>query len=123
MTTPIHAQPLDEFNNGKWRILCVTSDGTLPVTTKEGQVDVPYRAGDVLLVDERDEVICGPVGLQGAVDLAERVLDCDAQVRTNPLTLLVMATALSAFSGIEVEPGPSAPASSDALMVPTAATA
>lgn len=98
MTKPIHAQVIDRFNSDKWSVLVVTDDGILPVSTAEGEIDMPYHAGDVLLAGEHDEVICGPVSLAGAIDLAERVLDCNMRVRTDPRTLLILATALAALA-------------------------
>jgi hypothetical protein len=95
----IHAQSIDSFNRDKWRVLIVTEPGTIPVIQKDGStVDVAYRAGDAILGDETDSVIAGPVNLAGAIDLAERVLDCNLRVGTDPRTLLCLATALVAFT-------------------------
>lgn len=109
MTTPIHAQVIDRFNDDKWSVLAVTVDGTMPVQTKDGDVELPYRAGDVLLADQQDNLICGPLSLAGAIDLAERVLDCNMRVRTDPRTLLCLATALVALPISGLLPPPEAP--------------
>ncbi|MBB3705804.1 hypothetical protein [Aminobacter aminovorans] len=74
------------------------------MTTKEGTAELPYAAGDLLLADDDGRVICGPVSVPGAVELAERVLEGDLGAITHPLTLFALATALAGFR-IELDPG------------------
>ncbi|WP_127524638.1 hypothetical protein [Mesorhizobium sp. Z1-4] len=98
---PLVAKLIDAFRNGKRRVMSATEPGSLTATGKEGPVELPYRVGDALLADERDEVICGPFSLQGAVGLAESVLEGNERAITDPLTLPVLATALVAYSKAE----------------------
>lgn len=102
---PVHAQTIDAFRAGTWRVMVVTEPGTLPVLQKTAgdmqAIDVPYAAGDALLSNDRDEVICGPMSLAGVTDLAERILDGDQRAATDTRSLLALATAIIAFQ-IEV---------------------
>ena len=98
---PVHAQTIDTFRAGKWRVMVVTEPGTLPVMQKVGgdmqTVSIPYGAGDALLSNDRDEVICGPMSMAGVTDLAERILDGDQRTITDTRSLLALATAVVAF--------------------------
>lgn len=98
---PVHAQTIDSFRAGTWRVMVVTEPGTLPVLQKTAgemqTVDVPYAAGNALLSNDRDEVICGPMSLTGITDLAERILDGDQRAATDTRSLLALATAIIAF--------------------------
>src|SRR5690606_23895797 len=91
LMTEIHATAIDSFNAGKWRIMRVTKPGSFPVSTKAGIVDMPFNPGDVLLADANDRIICGPVSLDGAVELASRILDNDARAKTDPLASLILS--------------------------------
>ena len=97
--TEIHATLLDSFNAGKWRVMRVTQPGSMPVQTKNGTYDMPFYPGDVLLAGEANNIICGPVSLDGARELAGRILDNDARAKTDPLAILILATAMAGFSG------------------------
>lgn len=110
--TEVHATVIDTLNGGKWRVMRVTQPGTMEVPTKNGPVDMPFYPGDVLLADAADRIICGPVSLDGAIELAGRILDNDARAKTDPLAILILSTALAGFSaGGERHPGvPAIPA-------------
>lgn len=96
--TEVHATVLHTFNAGKWRVMRVTQPGTMEVPTKNGQVDMPFYPGDMLLADASDRIICGPVSLDGAIVLAGRILDNDARSKTDPLAILILSTALAGFT-------------------------
>lgn len=117
---PVHAQTIDSFRAGTWRVMVVTEPGKLPVLQKTAgemqTVDVPYAAGDALLSNDRDEVICGPMSLTGITDLAERILDGDQRAATDTRSLLALATAIIAFQ-IEI------PAASHDASTPSALAA
>lgn len=120
MSEPIaHAQPIDRFRSGAWTVMFLTDSGTMQVKNKDGLADAPYRAGDAVLVRSEDNsIICGPVGLQGAVDLAERIMEGD-RVSTDPLALLSLATAVIAYSSGVTMPSDPAPAAPAASVSPT----
>ena len=94
----IHAEVIDTFQRGAVRVMCVTEPGNTVVIGKEGKVKIPYKAGDVVLVGVDDRLICGPIGFEGAVELAERVLSGDSRAMTQPAGLQMLATVLVALS-------------------------
>ena len=112
MSGEIQGFGIDSYQNGMRQLMYAATAGTKPVITKDGTVDIPYAAGDLLLADETGNVIVGPVSLAGAVDLAERILEGDRRAITHPLALLTLATAIAGFR-IETdtsEPDPVDPA-------------
>ncbi len=105
MADPVPAFAIDAFQQGRRRLMFTTAGGTVPVMTKTGVVETPYKPGEIILVDDADTIIVGPVSLVGAVDLAERILDGDQRMATDPKALLVLASAVVGFQ-IEVDPVP-----------------
>jgi len=102
MTKEIHGIGIDVYHGGMRQLMSAAAPGTTKVLTKDGGVEVPYAAGELLLADEQGRVIVGPVSVSGAVDLAERVLDGDMRAITDPLTIFALATAIAGFR-IEVD--------------------
>lgn len=87
---------LDEFKNGQ-RILSYTeSGGTVQHQTKDGVVDVAYGPGSLVLFNDLG-VIAGPLNIEGARDLADRVLDGDSRAITDPRTLTLLAMAVTGW--------------------------
>lgn len=111
----IEAIAVDSFQNGRRKILYTTHGGTVDVQTRAGLQEVGYRAGSVLLCNGRDEVIVGPVDPQGALDLAERVMEGDQRVITDSQTLLALACAVIAYEALP-EPDEPAPERCEAAM-------
>lgn len=103
MTSEIQAFGIDIYHGGMRHLMYAAAPGTTKVHAKDGNVDVPFAAGDLLLADEHGCVIVGPVSINGAVDLAERVLDGDPRAITDPLTIFALATAIAGFR-VEVDP-------------------
>jgi hypothetical protein len=97
-STEIHAAVLDIYYAGRWRVMRVTQPGMMEVATKNGPVEMPFYPGDVLLADAGDRILCGPVSLDGAIELARRILDNDVRARTDPLAILILSTALAGFT-------------------------
>lgn len=100
----IHAEPIDSFRQGRWRLMRATLAGSTPATTKGGTIEAPFAAGDVLLADSADDVVVPPVSRIGATDLAERILDGDSRAATDPHALLVLALAIAGFGFAEAPP-------------------
>lgn len=96
MTAAIIGFAVDSFKGGK-QLVYAAEPGVVDAMTKDGVVAVPYRAGDIILADPEGGLICGPVGPNGAIDLAERVLDGDSRAITDPLALFVLASAVVGF--------------------------
>lgn len=101
----IHAQLIDQFSEGRMRVMAASDSGTVTLSNKEGPVEVPYPAGSILLVNERDEVVCGPTSFEGALDLAERALDGHSRTITDSIALLAIASAFIGYAG-RLEPAP-----------------
>ncbi|GAA2887766.1 hypothetical protein GGQ99_004740 [Aminobacter niigataensis] len=120
MTKEIQAFGIDSYRRGMRNLMYAAAPGITKVITKDGTVDVPFAAGDLLLSDEHGRVIVGPVSLVGAVDLAERILEGDQRAFTDPLALLTLATAIAGFriENDPAEPEPVEPAA--AVSVPGA---
>lgn len=100
----IHATDIGSFREGKRRLMRVTKAGNIQHQTKDGLVDVGFPVGSVILADHSGNIIVSPTSLDGAVDLASRIIDGDAQSITNPLALLALATAVVGFIGSPVPP-------------------
>ncbi|MGT2467406.1 hypothetical protein ACVOMV_24850 [Mesorhizobium atlanticum] len=94
----IHAEVIDTFQRGAVRVMCVTEPGHTVVLGKEGEVKIPYKAGDVVLAGVDDRLICGPIGFEGGVEFAERILSGDSRAMTQPAGLQMLATVLAALS-------------------------
>ncbi|MBE1208161.1 hypothetical protein [Aminobacter carboxidus] len=103
MTQEIEAVSIDTYRAGMRQLMSAAGPGTIPNMTKDGVVDVPYAAGDLLLANEQGNLICGPVSVPGAIDLAERILEGEQRAITHPLTLFTLAMALAGFR-IELDP-------------------
>lgn len=96
--TAIVGFAIDSYRGGR-TLVYVAKDGAIDVLGKEGPVSLPYKAGDVVLADSGGKPICGPVGVGGAIELAERVLNGEERYVTDPLALLVLAAAVCGFMG------------------------
>lgn len=96
MTSSIIGFAIDSFKGGK-QLLYAAEPGVVDAITKDGAIQLPYRAGDIIFADANGKLICGPVGVAGAVDLAERILDGEERAVTDPLALLVLASAIVGF--------------------------
>lgn len=103
MTQEIQGIGIDVYHDGMRHLMSAAAPGTAKVLTKDGSVDVPFAAGELLLADDHGRVIVGPVSVSGAVDLAERVLDGDMRAITDPLTIFALATAIAGFR-LELDP-------------------
>lgn len=103
MTSEIQGFGIDTYHGGMRHLMYAAAPGSTKFATKDGSIELPYAAGDLLLTDEHGRMIVGPVSIDGAVELAERVLDGDQRAMTDPLTLLALATAIAGFR-IEVDP-------------------
>lgn len=99
--TTITAHVIDRFRNGERLVQVVSEPGVTKVRTKEGEIDVPFKPGDVALTAGDGRVICGPVGFEAVLDYAERVLDGDQRANTDPLGLPMLAAAIVAISSIQ----------------------
>lgn len=95
--TELRADEIDHFQGGRRRLMRITMSGVAVHRSKDGPVDLPFASGDVLLANERDDVIVGPVSLAGVVDMAERILEGDQRTITDPLAILALATAVVGF--------------------------
>lgn len=96
MTADISGFLIDTFANGR-SLVYAAEPGVVSGMTKEGPIDLSYKAGDLILADKHGKSVCGPVGISGAVDLAERVLEGDPRALTDPLAMLVLAAAIVGF--------------------------
>lgn len=108
---PVHAQLLDTFRAGKWRLMAITEPGLMKVGTKEGEVDQPFGPGDVVIATADGWLVCSPVSPAGAVDLAERILEGDARARTDPMAMIALAAAVCGFVQAETPPPSTEPKS------------
>lgn len=91
----LRVHKLDVFQKGKWVLGYTEAHGAVPVLTKDGMVDVPYPAGSLVLFDENSTIV-GPISLEGARSLAERILEGD-QRSSDHRSLLALATAVHGF--------------------------
>lgn len=104
----IQAEEIDSFQDGKFRLLRVTAPGEFPVPTKDGDtVQVPFAIGAVLLADSSDNIIVPPTSLDGAADLAGRILEGNQRARTNSQAVLALCAAVLGFRQFD-EPLPPA---------------
>ncbi|RWC91694.1 MAG: hypothetical protein EOS72_03295 [Mesorhizobium sp.] len=110
----IRAEVIDTFQGGAVRVMCVTEPGHTEVRGKEGTVNIPFKSGDVVLVGIDDNLICGPVGFEGAVEFAEKILSGDARAMTQPAGLQMLATVLVALSTLPQFQSP-APAAAEVV--------
>ncbi|ESW92960.1 hypothetical protein NKL07_22075 [Mesorhizobium sp. C280B] len=102
--TEIHAEVIDTFQRGTVRVMCVTEPGHTEVIGKEGNVKIPYKAGDVVLVGADDRLICGPIGFEGAIEFAEKILSGNTRAMTQPAGLQMLATVIIALSSLTPQP-------------------
>lgn len=118
MISEIKGFCIDSYQNGMRQIMYAAEPGVTKITTKEGSIELPFAAGDIMLADEHGRVILGPVSIEGAVDLAERILEGDHRAMTDPLALLTLATAVAGFR-IEVDPDEPEPVATAAAALAT----
>lgn len=97
MQNEIHARELDSYRQGKWRLMQITQPGTFLVPVKEGEQEQRYSAGDVLIAGRNDSIVVPPVTVEGAIDLAQRILEGDSRAVTDPLAVLALAAAVCGF--------------------------
>ena len=94
----VEAETIDTYQGGYRHLMRVTAPGSYAVLQKDGSTaQIPYQAGSVLVADDFNHVLAGPVSREGAADLADRILDGDARALTAPDTLLVLAAAIAGF--------------------------
>jgi hypothetical protein len=91
----VRVHKLDDFQKGKWVLGYTEAPGAVSVIIKEGTVDVPYPAGSLILFNDQG-TIAGPVSLEAARSLAERVLEGD-QRSSDHKSLLTLAAAVHGF--------------------------
>lgn len=103
MISEIKGFGIDSYQNGMRQLMYAAEPGVTKIITREGSIELPFAAGDLLLADEHGRAILGPVSIEGAVDLAERILEGNLRAMTDPLALLTLATAVAGFR-IEVDP-------------------
>jgi hypothetical protein len=79
-----------------YRIESANEAGTVPAgVAKDGApINASYRAGSLLLVDDKDQVITGPIDPDGAIELAIAVASLEPRALTNPQTAIIIATAI-----------------------------
>ena len=104
MTSP-RVFKLDEFLNGKRTLAYTESAGVTTHQAKDEVVDIPFGVGSLVLLDDRGTIV-GPLTVEGARSLAERILEDDQRAKTDPRALLTLATAVF---GWLVEPDYSEP--------------
>ncbi|WEZ84606.1 hypothetical protein P6U16_08540 [Rhizobium sp. 32-5/1] len=63
-----------------------------------------YPAGAMILSDEHGRLIVGPIDIDAAIDLAERIAMGNARALTEPQAGLVLATALLGVFALLPEP-------------------
>ncbi len=100
----IEANIIDSFRGGDRLVQVVSEPGVTKARTKEGEIDLPYKAGAVALTTGDGTVICGPADFEAVLDFAERVLDGDQRANTDPIGLPMLAAAIVAISSIQPPP-------------------
>lgn len=105
----IVAHIIDRFQGGDRLVQVVSEPGITKVRTKEGEIDLPFKPGDVALTRGDGSVICGPIGFEAALDYAERVLEGDQRANTDPVGRQMLAAVVVAISSVQPsEPPPPA---------------
>lgn len=109
MTAAIPCEPIAAIGPSR-QLLMTTAAGTVPVgVAKDGAPAlVAYSTGAFVLADESGRAIVGPVQIEAAQILAERIACGDARALTEPQNSLVLATAFLALC--QLWPRPSAAA-------------
>lgn len=90
MTAEIHAEPICIFRAGQWRLMRVTNSGRYIVPLKSGDAPMSFAPGDVLIADEKDNIIAGPIDLTSAATVATKILEGDEREITNTTNLLAL---------------------------------
>ncbi|MBR2689226.1 MAG: hypothetical protein IKE42_15340 [Aquamicrobium sp.] len=101
----IHAQNVAVFENG-WKVVTVTKPGAMKHPSKDGPVEVPFNAGDAMLVGAAGGIIVSPLSFEGARDIARKVIECDPRTLTDGHSLRALATAVIGFDAQIVAPVP-----------------
>lgn len=98
MTASIPCEPLAAIGPSR-QLLMTTAEGTVPVGVAKdgGPALAAYSPGAFVLADENGRAIVGPVQIEAAQHLAERIACGDARALTEPQNSLVLATAFLAL--------------------------
>lgn len=105
--TDIRATAIRSYGNGRYCLMRVTQDGVARAPTKDGEIDVPFYAGDVIVTDAVGFVLVEPINMAGAVALATEIMEGRSRTITDPLILLKLAAVILAHAGATDDPGPS----------------
>jgi hypothetical protein len=99
--TEIHAAEIASFRDGRYRLMRVTKDGEAPARTKDGEVQVPFFAGDVIVTDAVGHVLVPPINLAGGVEIATEIMEGRQRTVTDPLLQLKLAAVILGFADPE----------------------
>lgn len=88
---------LDDFQQGKWVLAYTESGGSTDRMAKDGSlIEVSYPANSLVLFDDRGTIV-GPISIEAARSLAERIMEGDQRAATDPKALLTLAVAVHGF--------------------------
>lgn len=88
---------LDDFQQGNWVLSYTETGGTTDRLSKDGSlIEVAYPANSLVLFDDRGTIV-GPISIEAARSLAERILEGDQRAGTDPKALLTLAIAVHGF--------------------------
>jgi alpha-D-ribose 1-methylphosphonate 5-triphosphate synthase subunit PhnG len=105
-TVEIHATDIATFRAGRYRLMRVIAPGIAKVRSKDGEVDAPFSAGDVIVTDAVGHVLVSPISLAGGVEIATEIMEGRSRTITDPMLQLKLAAVILAYAG--------APAAADA---------
>lgn len=113
--TEIHATDIAMFRAGRYRLMRVTAPGIAKVRSKDGEVDAPFSAGDVIVTDAVGHVLVSPISLAGGVEIATEIMEGRSRTITDPLLQLKLAAVILAYATApETTEPPSMPAAASA---------
>lgn len=118
--TEIHATDIATFSAGRYRLMRVTAPGIAKACSKDGEVDAPFSAGDVIVTDAVGHVLVSPISLVGGVEIATEIMEGRSRTITDPLLQLKLAAVILAYASAPETPAPpNVPAAVDATAAPT----
>lgn len=96
--TEIHAIDIATFRAGRYRLMRVTAPGIAKARSKQGEVDAPFSAGDVIVTDAAGHVLVEPISLAGGVELATEIMEGRDRTITDPLLHMKLAAVILAYA-------------------------